>query len=338
MSDPVTNIEIEDVLSSIRRLVSEDGRREPPLRRADPAAQPPADPVRMAPKAALSEAARPVQPTGPQPEPDRLVLTPSQRVPVTDDSDWGARDPKFDDSAFDAPEFDAPAFDELDTVDVNAEDSDDVAAPDLQDRARVVADGEWEDPRSRQFGSVRGKSGRPAILRPSFEDRGSEGELSHPTQAALDALLQDDHPIYSEDEGELDQDLDADLIAPADTGPEQALSLTEKIEALEAVISRTREQWEPDGDHGDHLGLGSRSMAWQDDLVEDGASPSSTDPRPAEAETALDAVMDEDSLRELVAEIVRQELQGALGERITRNVRKLVRREIQRALTAQALD
>ena len=40
----------------------------------------------------------------------------------------------------------------------------------------------------------------------------------------------------------------------------------------------------------------------------------------------------------LVADIVREELQGALGERITRNVRKLVRREIHRALTAQELD
>lgn len=47
--------------------------------------------------------------------------------------------------------------------------------------------------------------------------------------------------------------------------------------------------------------------------------------------------LDEESLRELVAEIVRSELQGALGERITRNVRKLVRREIHRALSAQDL-
>ncbi|MGB5066541.1 MAG: hypothetical protein WBO29_04080, partial [Albidovulum sp.] len=39
-----------------------------------------------------------------------------------------------------------------------------------------------------------------------------------------------------------------------------------------------------------------------------------------------------DMLRELVADIIRQELQGALGERMTRNVRKLVRREINRAL------
>jgi len=49
-----------------------------------------------------------------------------------------------------------------------------------------------------------------------------------------------------------------------------------------------------------------------------------------------DAVLDEEMLRELVGEIVRQELQGPLGERITRNVRKLVRREINRALTARS--
>ncbi len=51
-----------------------------------------------------------------------------------------------------------------------------------------------------------------------------------------------------------------------------------------------------------------------------------------------ESLMDEEALRELVSDIVREELQGALGERITRNVRKLVRREIQRALTAKELE
>lgn len=46
----------------------------------------------------------------------------------------------------------------------------------------------------------------------------------------------------------------------------------------------------------------------------------------------------EDELQDLVRMMVRQELQGSLGERITRNVRKLVRAEINRALAAQALD
>lgn len=49
-------------------------------------------------------------------------------------------------------------------------------------------------------------------------------------------------------------------------------------------------------------------------------------------------LLDEAGLRDLVADIVREELQGGLGERITRNVRKLVRAEIQRAFAARDLD
>lgn len=45
--------------------------------------------------------------------------------------------------------------------------------------------------------------------------------------------------------------------------------------------------------------------------------------------------MDEEALRDMVREIVREELQGALGERITRNVRKLVRAEINRVMASR---
>lgn len=45
------------------------------------------------------------------------------------------------------------------------------------------------------------------------------------------------------------------------------------------------------------------------------------------------ALADEAFLREIVGDVLRQELQGELGERITRNMRKLVRREIHRALS-----
>lgn len=50
------------------------------------------------------------------------------------------------------------------------------------------------------------------------------------------------------------------------------------------------------------------------------------------------AVSTDDALRDLIAEIVRQELSGALGERITRNVRKLVRREIRQMLSSGEFD
>ena len=44
-------------------------------------------------------------------------------------------------------------------------------------------------------------------------------------------------------------------------------------------------------------------------------------------------ILDEESLRDLINAIVREELQGELGERIGRNLRKLIRQEI-----AQFLD
>lgn len=46
----------------------------------------------------------------------------------------------------------------------------------------------------------------------------------------------------------------------------------------------------------------------------------------------------DDALRDLISEIVRQELAGDLGERITRNVRKLVRREIRQMLASDEFD
>ncbi|MBY6115969.1 hypothetical protein KUW09_14450 [Mameliella alba] len=57
----------------------------------------------------------------------------------------------------------------------------------------------------------------------------------------------------------------------------------------------------------------------------------------AEQPTAV-AELSEEALQAMVSDIVRRELQGALGERITRNVRKLVRREIHRVLMSQDFD
>jgi cell pole-organizing protein PopZ len=48
--------------------------------------------------------------------------------------------------------------------------------------------------------------------------------------------------------------------------------------------------------------------------------------------------IDAEALRDMIRDILRQELQGPLGERITRNVRKLVRAEIHRALATRDFD
>lgn len=68
----------------------------------------------------------------------------------------------------------------------------------------------------------------------------------------------------------------------------------------------------------------------------------SGDPAGAYSETLVpsyeDGLIDEAVLRDMVAQLVREELRGSLGERITQNVRRLVRREIQRALMGPDLD
>ncbi|NKX43608.1 hypothetical protein [Roseicyclus persicicus] len=51
-----------------------------------------------------------------------------------------------------------------------------------------------------------------------------------------------------------------------------------------------------------------------------------------------EGILDEETLRELIAEVIREELQGVLGQRITRNVRKMVRREIRLALAAEDFE
>jgi hypothetical protein len=51
-----------------------------------------------------------------------------------------------------------------------------------------------------------------------------------------------------------------------------------------------------------------------------------------------DNIFSEQVLRELVRDLIREQLQGDLGERITRNIRKLVKAEIARALTVRTLD
>ena len=130
---------------------------------------------------------------------------------------------------------------------------------------------------------------------------------------------------------------------------DQSESLTSKIAALEAVIGKTDDQWEPD-DTGssDYSGTEAPSMKWDDVGFDsdahnaEGANAETVEvdvePQQAAFAQSADELLDEDALRDIVSEIVREELQGALGERITRNVSKLVRREIHRALAAQELE
>jgi hypothetical protein len=76
-------------------------------------------------------------------------------------------------------------------------------------------------------------------------------------------------------------------------------------------------------------------VAAEPDRMEDAAPVAPGLPAEPDAEDAL--LQDEDVLRALIRDVLREELQGVMGERVTRNLRKLIRAEIARALTARGI-
>lgn len=102
-----------------------------------------------------------------------------------------------------------------------------------------------------------------------------------------------------------------------------------RVAELEAAVAESGEDWEPDGTEIEHQDVAPENIETTDTARESDEG---------DAGEGDEAVLDEESLRDLVVEIVRQELQGTMGQRITRNVRKLVRQEINRALASRDLD
>lgn len=382
MSDPVKSVEVEDVLSSIRRLVSEDR----------PA-------VEAAVQAPVTQ--------------DRLVLTPALRVmdtsetsqdsdPVaslstvqTDDGDTAPAQNGNDEWAHASEDVSetphqADAEDQANFADHGDEDQgtandeapfvnveDDHASGHADDSQEghenfhddaVVMD--W-DQRMADFAARSGDADvhdaettehqdhsapAPEAARADEATQGAEA-LQTDNAPSSDADTQEDTPEFEGHDAVADTDtaetdnLDTedgaqDVVEAELMGPEepfghasQAETLTSKIAALEAVIGKRDDEWEPDdtGD-SDYSGTEAPSMTWDD------AEPEAIDATVIQgandfAETSdIADILDEETLREMVSDIVREELQGALGERITRNVRKLVRREIHRAIAAQDLE
>jgi len=265
MSDPVSNAEIEDVLSSIRRLVSGESEA---LNSADDAQETPKKPVA------------------------KLVLTADFRVPDQDEE--------------------------------------------TSDNLPETDDGQISDPPESD------------CVEAVMEFNGAEQK--QPDEAANEDQAPD---IEATDEAQV---FDTD-----DEEPVEEMTLADKIADLEAAVGNQEGQWEPDGsdfqeDADAEQVLTQPVQQWIDstahevepplvdeDIVEAVTAATDTQDTADQAdgddsfETA-DGVIDEETLRDMVSEIVRQELQGALGERITRNVRKLVRREINRTIAAQDFD
>ncbi len=131
-------------------------------------------------------------------------------------------------------------------------------------------------------------------------------------------------------------------------GPSVSLPIDRKISSLSAAVSRGEEEFE--AEEGDMFGgISKMPLPWAESHPNDPLSGHDDGSEAIDDEFEDDTIEDQDNtagalvglnedvLRKMVSQIVREELQGEMGERITRNVRKLIRREINRALAIQDL-
>ncbi|UWQ64635.1 hypothetical protein K3723_05100 [Leisingera caerulea] len=392
MSDPVTHAEIEDVLSSIRRLVSEDSRGQPAA--PEPAAKlvlTPAlrvkDPQARSPEAAegpKTGAGAPHQETDPGQASAGTAPLSADAQPQTADAPLEAEA-----AAAGQAEHADPAKHAEHAADVEHEADEAAAQPAVPFRHR----------------QARAASG-PALLLSAQQDAADTeaeaaqpggAETCQPQPAPVRAGAPDTDPdkapwadpdatLFSAASGTPPQDRgtgDTAAETPTDglaggTAGARAASVVRKIAELEARSSGARgqaqPQWEPDSKtEAPFAATLVDTIEWRDQPAParstaqaasdasgetDGSAETAAETaQPAAADSAAETVveaafagaaletlaesgdsyLDEEGLRDLVASIVREELQGPLGERITRNVRKLVRREIHRALAAHDL-
>jgi len=279
MSEQMTSRDIEDVLVSIRRLVTED--------------------LRPAPR------------DGDASEPGKLLLTPAQRV-IPEPA--GAR-PVL------TPQRAAPNEPRVDMV---------VAALSraLKDRAP-----EWES-ETGDPSPLRLETPVMPVARAAAPHHGGRLRLGVPVQLAEE---EPETEVLPDPETFLDTEELAAFRheAPAWAQMEPAAPPAGEPQPM-AEIQPPEETIPP-----------QRDSAWSDAAeaaaraeLEGMARPQPMEPDDYDdmIDTAQAAPMDEARLREIVRDVLREELAGPLGERITRNIRKLVHQEIARALAVRNLD
>lgn len=358
MSDPVTNVEIEDVLSSIRRLVSNESRTgatdprggaprtdEQPEKAAD---APGAPKLVLTPSFRVDESQR-----GDPPLPDAALSGPAPQPAVEEEAEvqGGAKPDHQSEETEDAPD--------EDLADVNHSEDDEADADAFEEtgeglRDNLDADGDQDD--GATAGIANALRDRVAEMEQAVAERSEQWEPDGASNddyagGSVEPLPWEDY-VPSETGGDADGNTQSDVTegvasdaaAEADAGQSrdekpvgesadetagaEAVAATGESPARDTADSQETAQAEPFADHEASMPEAAQA---EDRLDDDTADLLDLD-------DDADAILDEDALRELVTEIVRQELQGGLGERITRNVRKLVRREIHRALASQELE
>ena len=302
--------EIEDVLASIRRLVSGPAGKSAPL-----------SPPDSAPKLLLTPALRVSDPDDPWlPVADTIA---DDTDASEDDTpwdfedrlaDWGeiaeSAEEAVDDAIAEGALHGAPWMDQ-DRPPFRAKLThlQSASASASADFEAETGDANWPDP------------GADQTLRELAQAREqAEQDAQEPDSAADDDAPGDDLP--SDDGAQADR-VPGEVrdAAPAQQGDDDA--------AQDHVAAQATPEPPLDTAKGDTRDL----LADDDDSIEDFGAATA----PFSFPETEDGILDEETLREIIAEVVRQELQSELGMRITRSVRKMVRREVRLALALDEL-
>lgn len=382
MSDPAkTPEEIEDVLASIRRLVSDhspapDGAmqsveaeaEEPMLSATSKAEARQTEALVLTPSFRVTDPEDPWVPVvaaqearvdedlvaeivGAESEDAESADAHVETAQNGDDTDWQPDDRL---ASFDAvgAEADAPA--EPETV---TETSDD----DIEDLIRL--EGSSTDFESETGDENWPESGAEAALltlvarrEPAVGEAEAETSESENDLAMSDGDDETDADVAHDVSGEDTRDADATdtAVEGEDDGEDAAadFSVESTAEVDEAAAEDADGQGpaedegvsEPQEDEADATPIFARQAVVE---TEDEGTPEAQSapvedlgdtPSPFSFPETEDGILDEDTLREIIVDVVREELQGVLGQRITRNVRKMVRREIRLALAAEDLE
>ena len=299
MSEPMSSVEIEDVLSSIRRLVSDDLR---PMPRANVASR------------------------TPMPG-DKLILTPALRV--VGSAAAGVPEPALEISEPTDPETHRPDAQFFRHVNSPAMPPVVVALPtDSSGLEVVIASLELAvEAQAQTFESETGDEAPQTDAgwqaqswsrAPASEvlERVDFAEDQEPVVAENRAVLPEPSPGWAQ-EGPLDSDVAEAPFVEAESAPESAVdsSDVEWLDRAEAEVVASL------ADDAPLSGFATATDATTDAFYDE-----------------PELRFDETVLRDLVRDLIREELQGGLGERITRNVRKLVRAEIARVLATSEFD
>jgi hypothetical protein len=277
MAEQTNKQNIEDVLSSIRRLVSDEGTHAP-----------------RAPMPGL--------------RPEKLVLTPQLRVTEPEDPYQTIR-------VLGQPE---QPLDEMDEASLeDAPDADVLMAPMAGD-SRADAMPALDPALERAFAAPADESmAEPeAVETPQGNGEADQGDAS--TQADETAAPEAPMVEVAFDEASMDEPFEAVArLSPSEMDVATLEASDDSIpQDLQSAVAEAPQDPAP-------------AIPFPQEKVQ-----RATDPKPQEG----DDVLDEETLREIIAEVVREEFAGQLGERITRNVRKLVRREIRQILSSEDLD